>query len=112
MIKSHLEETFLQLLKTEQAKCIPKPRREYVFAPPRRWKFDFAFLMTSPIAIELEGGIWIRGAHTRGKHFISDCDKYNKATVLGWRVLRFTGNHLKERPLECIEIIKELINER
>ena len=68
----------------------PKPIREFVFAPPRKWRFDFAY-PEKKIAIEIEGGIWSAGRHTRGKGFESDCEKYNTATLLGWRVYRFTG---------------------
>lgn len=63
--------------------------REYQFFPGRRWKFDFAFL-DAKIAVEIEGGIWVGGAHTRGKHFESDCEKYNTATIMEWKVLRYS----------------------
>ena len=63
--------------------------REYQFFPGRKWKFDFAVL-DKKIAIEIEGGIWNGGAHTRGKHFESDCEKYNTATIMGWKVLRYS----------------------
>jgi very-short-patch-repair endonuclease len=55
----------------------------------RHWRFDFA-LVPEQIAIEIEGGIWNKGAHTRGKHFESDAEKYNRATIMGWRVLRYS----------------------
>lgn len=66
-----------------------KPEREYQFDPYRRWRFDFA-LVPEQIAIEIEGGIWSGGAHTRGKHFESDAAKYNRAVILGWRILRYS----------------------
>lgn len=65
------------------------PEREYVFAAPRKWRFDFAF-PDRKLAIEIEGGIWNAGAHVRGGHFESDCAKYNAAIKLGWRVLRYS----------------------
>jgi len=54
----------------------------------RRWRFDYAFPEVK-VAIELEGGVWSNGAHTRGKHYISDMEKYNSAVELGWVVLRY-----------------------
>ena len=74
---------------------LPKGNEEYLFHPSRKWRFDFAWpeLM---IAAECEGGIWSGGAHTRGAHFISDATKYNEATILGWRVLRFAVNMLND----------------
>ena len=65
------------------------PEREYMFHPERKWRFDFAF-PAQKIAVEIEGGIWNAGAHTRGRHFESDAAKYNAAAKMGWRVLRYS----------------------
>jgi len=55
----------------------------------RKWRFDFAFI-EQKIAIEVEGGIWkgAAGGHTSGAGYTKDCEKYNTALVLGWKVLR------------------------
>lgn len=55
----------------------------------RRWRFDYAS-QARRIAIEIEGGVYSRGRHTRPKGFLGDIDKYNAATLQGWRVLRCT----------------------
>lgn len=66
------------------------PEREYKFHPKRKWKFDFAFV-SSMVAVEIEGGTWVAGRHSRGgKAFAADCEKYNTACLMGWRVLRYT----------------------
>jgi very-short-patch-repair endonuclease len=81
------EETLALQLKAEGIKF----QREFRFAPPRRWKFDFALgVEHGDIAVEIEGGSWSAGAHTRGKHFEQDCEKYAEAVIIGWRVFRFT----------------------
>jgi len=62
---------------------------EYRFHEQRRWRFDY-YLLEKGIAIEIEGAIWSRGRHTRGKGYQADLDKYNAATMMGYRVLRFS----------------------
>lgn len=65
------------------------PLREFQFNVHRRWRFDFAF-PESYIAVEIEGGHFTGGRHGRGTGFEKDCEKYNSAALLGWRVLRYT----------------------
>ena len=65
----------------------PALEGEYRFHPKRRWLLDFAHPATKT-AIELEGGAWSNGRHTRGKGFIADCEKYNAAGLLDWTVFR------------------------
>ena len=75
---------------------IPEPTREYRFAAPdRQWRFDFAWPMQN-VALESEGGVWSRGAHTRGAHFLSDMEKYNHAALRGWRVFRTVPGQLND----------------
>lgn len=63
---------------------------EYRFDADRKWRFDFAWPERF-ISVEVEGGTWSGGRHTRGSGFEQDCEKYNRASQLGWRVFRFTG---------------------
>jgi very-short-patch-repair endonuclease len=74
---------------------IAAPEREYRFAPPRRWKFDFAW-PDRFIALEVEGGTFAGGRHTRGKGFEADCEKYNAAAIAGWTVLRVTAAMIRD----------------
>lgn len=69
---------------------LAQPQREVVFAPPRRWRFDFAW-PDLKVAVEVEGGIWIRGGHSRGVGMGRDAAKYNEAALLGWMLIRVTG---------------------
>lgn len=73
---------------------LPEPEREFRFAPPRRWRFDFAW-PTLKVAAECEGGTWINGRHNRGSGFEADMTKYNAAALAGWTVLRFGGTAIK-----------------
>lgn len=69
--------------------------REYRFDQTRRWRADFAFL-EAKLLIEVEGGIWTNGRHSRGKGFEDDCEKYNAMTIQGWRLLRFTAEMVED----------------
>ena len=104
-VKSAKSELEAQLAYQIKLARLPAPDREYRFAPPRRWRFDFAFIELS-LAVEVEGGTWIPGGgrHQRGTGFEDDCRKYNQAALLGWMVLRFTGKMVKSgEALETIE---------
>lgn len=89
---------------------LPPVVAEYRFAPPRKWKFDYSY-PDRKIAIELEGGVFSGGRHTRPMGFIGDCEKYNTAACLGWRLLRFTVVDLRNGTfLTFIERILEAGN--
>ena len=72
-----------------QASGNPHPVEEYRFHPTRRWRFDFAW-PDRKLAVEIEGGTYSGGRHTRGGGFEKDCENYAEAMLLGWKVLRFT----------------------
>lgn len=55
----------------------------------RKWKFDWALPLVK-VGIEIDGGAWTNGRHTRGKGFIADMEKRNYAQAEGWRVYHFT----------------------
>ena len=63
--------------------------REHKFHHERRWRLDYAHLGLL-LCIEVEGGIWSKGRHTRPVGFLNDIEKYNTATLAGWSVLRCT----------------------
>ena len=68
----------------------PELVREHRFLETRRWRFDFAHVETKT-AIEIEGGVWTGGRHTRGSGFIADAEKYNESALMGWTVFRLPG---------------------
>lgn len=85
--------------------------REYRFAPPRRWRFDFAWPLER-VAVEIEGGVWTGGRHVSARGFAADCDKYNAAVLDGWAVLRFASPHVHYSIVESVEMLKALLNRR
>lgn len=68
--------------------------QEYKFHPDRKWRADF-FITGTNILIEVEGGVWSGGRHTRGKGYLGDMEKYNAAAVMGFKVLRFDTQQVK-----------------
>lgn len=74
---------------------LPEPVREYRFYGRRRWRFDFAW-PARLIAVEVQGGTWTGGAHSRGKGQRNDCEKLCEALLMGWRVLVFTGGMVND----------------
>lgn len=91
MGKSKLETLFaLQAALLE----LPPPEREFRFHPERRWRIDFAWPGVM-LAVEIEGGIWTGGRHTRGAGVLGDMEKYNALSMAGWRLLRFDGDSVR-----------------
>ena len=98
---SDAEEAFAFHLRV--APGVPAPEREYRFDPSRRWRFDFAW-PAQKLAVEVEGGTFSGGRHTRGSGFEKDAEKYAEAVLAGWRVLRVsTAMVIDGRALRLVE---------
>ena len=80
--------------------------KEHIFHPSRKWRFDYA-VPTHKIALEVEGGVWTRGRHTRPQGFLGDVEKYNAGTLLGWRIFRVTPDDLMST--ETLNLIKQAV---
>lgn len=92
---------------------------EYRFDEKRKWRFDFIVsrkvlpeyqqtTLVSWVALEVEGGVYTGGRHTRPTGFIKDMEKYNRAAVLGWLVLRVTPDQLCMQ--DTVDMIKDALN--
>lgn len=88
---------------------LPLPVTEHRFHAERKWRFDFAWPELK-VALEVEGGVWVGGRHTRGKGYLADCIKYNHAAADGWCVLRCTPSTLLSGPM--LDLLARVLRER
>ena len=82
-------------------------QKEYRFHKVRKWRIDLYFESgEKKIGIEIEGGVWTGGRHTRGAGFTKDMEKYNSAGLQGIIILRFTPQQIKaNKEIELISIL-------
>lgn len=73
---------------------LPQPAREYRFHPVRRWRIDF-FWEQERVGCEVEGGVFVRGRHTRGAGQQADIEKYNEIVLADIRLIRATNKHIR-----------------
>ncbi len=79
--------------------------QELQFCKGRRWRFDVA-IPSFDLAIEIEGGLYVQGRHSRGAGMEKDLEKYAEAACLGWTVLRVSPGQVKSgQALKWIEKI-------
>ena len=102
--KPPLRDVFTVICKTDLNVACEK---EFKFHPVRKWRFDYA-IPEHKIALEVEGGVWTGGRHTSPKGFLGDIEKYNTATLMGWRVFRTTPDELYRK--KTIDLIKTAIS--
>jgi hypothetical protein len=86
--------------------------REYKFHEDRKWLADYMIMRPieiphpgNMVLVEIEGGAFTRGRHTRGKGFIEDMLKYSTASALYYRIFRFTPSQVLRG--EAKEFIKK-----
>ena len=83
-----------------KAAGLPMPVAEYEFAKEegRKFRWDFAWpenvqqvwhdiYVSRRLALEVQGGVWSRGAHGRGTGITRDMEKFSLGAALGWRLL-------------------------
>ncbi|MDD5543929.1 MAG: hypothetical protein PHX83_12215 [Acidobacteriia bacterium] len=97
----------------------PEPAREYRFHPTRKWRFDYAWERMAKqyivlgsngfikrlwsVAVEIEGGEFVKSRHRSPIGYAKDCEKYNHAQRLGWKVYRFTPSMITEENMKWLK---------
>ena len=111
---SYLEEMLAQHI---QWAGLPAPQREFRFAPPRRWRIDFAWgapgymqdhshdfpvVFVRPLAVEVQGEV-----HRIKGRFDADIPKIQALTLAGWRYLPISSKDI--RTGKAIELIEKAL---
>ena len=104
--------------------------REFVFAPadwcrangyltptgrPRMWRADFTIepILPARLLVEIDGGGYVAGRHSRGAGMEKDAEKQSAAAILGYRVIRCTPAQVNDgRALAWIKQALGLENNR
>ena len=82
-VESELE---LKLLTRIERAGLPSGHGQARIIPGRGFVFDRVW-PAQRVAVEVQGGLYINGAHSRGSGVERDCLKASMAAALGWRVL-------------------------
>lgn len=85
---------------------LPVPVTEFKFCETRKWRFDFCFL-EGQVALEVQGGNFAGGSHTRGARLLKEYEKLNEAAALGYRVLYVMPAELCLK--ETVDLIKRCL---
>lgn len=72
---------------------LPPEVCHHVYRKTRDFRCDFAW-PEQRIILEVEGGVWVQGRHTRGSGFTKDLTKYNLITEAGWTVYRVSQREI------------------
>ena len=79
------------------------PERQWRFHPVRKWTFDFTW-PSRLLAVEIHGGIWqARSGHNRGG-VTRDAEKSRTAQAMGWCVLAYTTDDMKN----VVKVVEEV----
>lgn len=93
----------LSLLTLCRATKIPIPVPEFKFHPTRKWRFDWCW-PEQKLALEVQGGLFVNGRHSRGAALLKEHEKLNAAAALGYRVLFVTPGQIANG--EAISVIE------
>ncbi len=83
----------LALLLQCKAAGLPDPAREVALLEGRRFRADFVW-REARLVVEVQGGTYVRGRHSRPRGQRADCEKLNLLQLDGWRVLQVTRDQI------------------
>jgi very-short-patch-repair endonuclease len=83
--------------------------QQFQFASPLQRKFtvDYAW-PNERLLVEVQGGLWVGGAHARGWGVERDCEKAQLMALLGYTLIPVTEKDIRSgRALELIQLVLE-----
>jgi very-short-patch-repair endonuclease len=105
-----------EFLKLWQATApdFPQPEPQYEFAKKemgRKWAADFCW-PGYDLIVEIQGGVWMKtpGGHTSGAGYTRDCERMNAAQELGYRILYYTPQMVRDSPDQVVEQVKRFLD--
>jgi hypothetical protein len=84
---------------------VPEPECEYSWHPERKYRADYAW-PAFKLLVEIDGGLFIQGGHSRGAARLYDMRKDREATLLGWRVMRYGPDEIVYIPLDIRKLMQ------
>lgn len=111
MSKAKQNDASIGLLRILETQPVPSPKAQWPVCDFRKWRFDIAW-PDRKIAVEVNGLFSSGGAsrHCRPMGHARDCEKLTVAAALGWRVLVFTTEDLRNRPATIVRLIVAVVN--
>jgi very-short-patch-repair endonuclease len=91
---------------------LPEPELEVLFAVDvfgRKWRADLCW-PERKLIVEVDGGVYVGGRHTRGRGYEEDCRKQAAGVLLGFRWLKVTPTHIDTE--EAVKWISAAIERR
>ena len=85
---------------------LERPITEHAFHTTRKWRFDYCWPQHM-IALEVEGGIFTNGRHSRGAGMKEDFNKYNEAAIMGWRIIKVVPTELNS--MNTIKMLRRIL---
>jgi very-short-patch-repair endonuclease len=100
----------MNLLQQCAALGLPTPETEVRFHPVRKWRADYLWRAPVKLIVELDGGLFVGGRHSRGVGAEKDMEKTAAALELGYRVMRVSPRHVKNG--QAVTWIERILKEQ
>ena len=76
----------------------PEPVAEVALIPGRRFRCDLVWESARTV-VEVNGGVFIGGRHSRGMGQIKDWEKLNELALDGWKVIQVSPRQVQDGTL-------------